>query len=107
MSDPLRIADNLGRRLNDNLNPVNRFARIFDRYGFAAGIAAALIYFIASIVLVRLDHIQADMHDHVFRSGYYQEISCRNLAILAGRPLADCTPPPTPEQTGAFEREKK
>lgn len=94
-------------RMADLDAPVSKFIRILDKYGFPAGVAAFLIWFVATIVMTKMEHIQADVHDHVFQSGFYQQAMCRNIAILAGRPLADCAPPDTPQSTSGIIDEKK
>lgn len=85
---------NRQRRGTDN---ISIWAGLFYKYGVPSGIATFLVWALVQMVAqrmqaqeTRLDRMQEILNNHVIHSTFYQSAMCRNLAILAGRPLGEC-----------------
>lgn len=74
-------------------SPIKLMAVIIGKYGLIGGIAAFLIWNMASKQTTAIERTGDLIQSHVYETRYMQRASCVSLAILAGTPATLCDPP--------------
>lgn len=84
------ILNEAGEQFRRESDSMSVWSRILYKYGVPSAIAIFLVWVLATKLLSGIEHVQYDLHDHMFQSAFYQQAMCMNLAKLAGEPPSQC-----------------